>query len=100
MDASPGGKRYNYYYSETAPVVHDSGAARGDDVMTSITNLRILYRRYDDPKSIIALRVRVSLTSRVTIETAKNVCPGDLRAMITRARERVNQCNQCWNEAL
>ena len=31
VNAGPGGKRYNYYYSETAPLVHDSGAARGDD---------------------------------------------------------------------
>ena len=100
MDAGPGGKRYNYYYSETAPVVHDSGAARGDDVMTSITNLRILYRRYDAPKSIIALTVRYLLPAVLRLKLAKNVCPGDLRAMITRARERVNQCNLCWNEAL
>ena len=46
VNAGPGGKRYNYYYSETAPLVHDSGAARGDDAMASMTNIRILYRMY------------------------------------------------------
>ena len=46
VNAGPGGKRYNYYYSETAPLVHHSGTARGDDAMASMTNLRILYRMY------------------------------------------------------
>ena len=46
VNAGPGGKRYNYYYSETAPHVHDSGTARGDDAMASMTNLSILYRMY------------------------------------------------------
>ena len=46
VNAGPGGKRYNYYYSETAPLVRDSSAARGDDAMASMTNLRILYRMY------------------------------------------------------
>ena len=45
MNGGPGGKRYNYFYSETAPLVHDSGAAR-DDAMASMTNLRTLYRMY------------------------------------------------------
>ena len=34
------------YYRETATLVHDSGAARGDDAMASMTNLRILYMMY------------------------------------------------------
>ena len=46
MNAGPGGKIYNYYYSETVPLVHDSGAAGGDDAMASMTNLRILYKMY------------------------------------------------------
>ena len=46
VNTGPGGKRYNYYYNETAPLVHDSGAARGDDAMASMTNLRIIYRMY------------------------------------------------------
>ena len=61
-----------FYYRETATLVHYSGAARGDDAMASITNLQILYRMYDAPKSIINLTVRVSLTSCVTIKLAKN----------------------------
>ena len=56
-------------------LVHDSGAARGDDVMAPMTNLRILYRMYDAPKSIITLTVRVSLTSRVTIKTGQKCVP-------------------------
>ena len=46
VNAGPGGKRYNNYYSETAPLVHYSGAAGGDDALASMTNLRILYRIY------------------------------------------------------
>ena len=53
------------------PLVHDSGAARGDDTMASMANLRILYRMYDTPKSIITLTVRVSLT----IETDQMCVP-------------------------
>ena len=59
------------YYRETASLVHDSVAARGDNAIVSMTNLRILCRMYDSPKSIITLTVRVSLTSRVTIETGQ-----------------------------
>ena len=50
------------YYRETATLVHDSGVAR-DDAMAPMTNLRILYRMYNPPKSNITLTVRVSLTS-------------------------------------
>ena len=46
MNAGPGGKRYNNYYSETELLVQDSSAARGDDAMASMINLRILYRMY------------------------------------------------------
>ena len=83
-------RRKAIYYRETATPVHDSGAARGDVAMASMMNLRILYRMYDAPKSIITLTVKVSLTSRITIKTGQNVCPGDLRATITLDRERVN----------
>ena len=68
-------RRKAIYYRETAKVVHDSGAARGDDAMASMTNLRILYRMYDAPKAIITLTVRVSLTSRVTIKTGQKCVP-------------------------
>ena len=40
------GGRKAIYYRETGPLVHESGAARGDDAMASMTNMRILYRRY------------------------------------------------------
>ena len=43
------------YYRETATLMHDSGAVRGDDAMAPMTNLRILYRMYGAPKSIISL---------------------------------------------
>ena len=59
------------YYRETASLIHDNVAARGDNAMVSMTNLRILYRMYDVPKSIITLTVRVFLASRVTIETGQ-----------------------------
>ena len=62
-------RRKAIYYRETAPFVNHSGAARGDNAMASMTNLRILYRMYNAPKSIITLTVKVSLTSRVTIKT-------------------------------
>ena len=61
----------------------DSGAARGDDAMASMTNLRRMYIRRS--KSIITLRAVLRL------KLAKNACPGDLCAMNTRARERVNR---------
>ena len=64
------------YYRETATFVHGNGAAWGDDAMVSMTNLRILYRMYDAPKSIITLTVRVSLTSCATIETGQKCVPG------------------------
>ena len=52
--------------------------AVSDEAMASITNLRILYRMYDAPKSIITLTVRVTLTSRVTddnnINYSNNYC--------------------------
>ena len=63
-------RRKAIYYCETAPLVHDSGAARGDDAMASMTNYLYSTRCiYDAPKSIITLTVRVSLTSRVKIKT-------------------------------
>ena len=68
-------RRKAIYYRETATLVHDSGAARGDDAMASMTNLRILYRMYNAPNSIIILTVRVSLTSRVTIKTSQKCVP-------------------------
>ena len=80
-------RRKAIYYRETATLVHDSGAARGDDAMASMTNLRILYRMYDAPKSIVTLTVRVSV---LRLKLAKNACPDDLRALNTRACERVN----------
>ena len=48
VNAGPGRNRYNifYYYSETAPLLHDSGATRGDDAIGSMTNLHIFYRMY------------------------------------------------------
>ena len=55
--------------------MHDSGAARRDDAMASMTNLRILYRMYDAPKSIITMTVRVSLTSGVTSKTDQKCVP-------------------------
>ena len=81
VNAGPGGKRYNYYYSETAPLVHYSGTARGDDAMAS----RQIYAYstgciYNAPKSIITLTVRVSLTSRVTIETGQKYVPQSIYA--------------------
>ena len=63
------------YYRDTTPLVIDSDAARANDAMASITNLEILYRMYDTPKYIITLTVRVSLTSRVTIETGQKAVP-------------------------
>ena len=82
-------RRKAIYYRETAPLVHDSGAARryGAISMASMTNLRILYRMYDAPKSIITLTVRVAV---LQLKLAKNASPGDLHAMITEAHERVN----------
>ena len=87
-------RRKGIYYRETATLVHDSGAARGDDAMASMTNLRILYMMYDAPKSIITLTV---LRAVLRLKLAKNACPGDLRAMNTRARERVkNPCHYTY----
>ena len=68
-------RRKAIYYRETAPLLHNSDAAGGDDAMASMTNLRILYRMYDASKSIITLTVRVSLTSRVTIKTGQKCVP-------------------------
>ena len=68
-------RRKAIYYRETATLVHDSGAARGDDAMASMTNLHILYRMYDAPKSNINLTLRISLTSRVTIKTGQKCVP-------------------------
>ena len=68
-------RRKAIYYRETGTLVHDSDAARGDDAMASMTNLRILYRMYDAPKSNITLTERVSLTSRVTSETGQKCVP-------------------------
>ena len=39
-------RRKAIYYRETATLVQDSGAAREDDAMASMTNLLILYRMY------------------------------------------------------
>ena len=78
------------YYRETASLIHDSVTARGHNAMVSMTNLRILYSVYDAPKSIITFTVRFLLRAMLRLKLAKNECPGDLRAMITRARERVN----------
>ena len=84
-------RRKAIYFHETVPLVHDSGAARGDDAMASMTNLRILYRMYDTLKSIITLTKRVSLTSRVTIETGQKCVPRRFTRSDYRARERVNK---------
>ena len=64
--------------------------------MASITNLRILYRMYNAPKSIITLTVRVSLMSRVTIETGKKCV---LRRFTCNdyaatAKELINTCRR------
>ena len=63
--------------------------------MAPMTNLRILYRMYDTPKihyNLYSKGISYEPCYRAVLRLKldQNVCPGDLRAMNMRARERVN----------